>query len=115
MTNLVFEKLASGFLLGGGIEPDESLEVAAKRELLEETEYNCDELHLLTSFDHQLEGWSPYKLSVFWGIYDGKQSLQCHEGQDLRFVERQHAPQYDISTKLLSLWDQALKDAKYLL
>ena len=100
---------------GGGIELGESAEVAAQRELLEETEYDCDELHFLTSFEQQIEGWSPYKLSVFWGIYDGKQSVQCHEGQDLRFVKRQHAPQYKISTKLLYLWDQALKDAKSLL
>ena len=97
---------------GGAVEPGETLEAAAKRELREETGYCCHQLHWLTSFEDQVEGWPPYTLSIFLGFYDGVQPVHCHEGQDLRFVERQQASQYDIPLPLLPLWDQALKEAK---
>jgi len=97
---------------GGGVESGETLEMAAKRELCEETEYFCSEIHWLISFEDQVKGWPPYTLSIFWGIYDGNQSVQCHEGQDLQFVKRQDAPAYDIPPQLLPLWDHAIEAAK---
>jgi len=97
---------------GGGVEAGETLEMAAKREFLEETDYDCHELYWLTSFKDQVAGWPPYTLSVFWGIYDGVQPVCCHEGQELKFVKRQHASQYDIPPRLLPLWDHAIESAK---
>jgi ADP-ribose pyrophosphatase YjhB (NUDIX family) len=97
---------------GGAVESCETLEMAAKRELREETDYDCHEIYWLTSFEDQVIGWPSYTLSVFWGPYDGVQPVHCHEGQDLRFVRRQQVSQYDIPSRLLPLWDQALKKAK---
>ena len=97
---------------GGGVESGETLEMAAKREFFEETDYDCHCLHWLTSFENKVEGWPPYTLSFFWQIYDGVQSFHCYEGQDLQFVKRQQASQYDIPLQLLPLWDQILKEAK---
>jgi 8-oxo-dGTP pyrophosphatase MutT (NUDIX family) len=98
---------------GGAVEPGESLEAAAKREMFEETEYSCDQLFWLKTFDDHVDGWPPYSLTVFWGIYDGQQALHCHEGQELKFVKRELASEYGVPVQLILLWDQAL--AKYIL
>ena len=96
---------------GGGLEEYESLFECAYREFFEETTYRCSELHWLSSFEDEVEGWPKYQLNIFWGIYDGKQSFCCKEGQDLKFVLRQNAEDYEVPEYLIRFWDLALEAA----
>ena len=96
---------------GGGLEENESLFECAYREFFEETTYRCSELHWLSSFEDEVEGWPKYQLNIFWGIYDGKQSFCCKEGQDLKFVLRQNAEDYEVPEYLIRFWDLALEAA----
>ena len=93
---------------GGRCECGEEIETCAQRELLEETDYACRELHWLTSFENKQEGWPPQLLTMFWALYDGIQPVQCHEGQALEFIPRAQAHAYAIPKYLLELWDLAL-------
>jgi len=93
---------------GGHAEPGETIEMCARREFLEETDYNCLDLQWLTEFEDHVEGWSPYQLTVFWTYYDGIQPIRCHEGQALRFVERYLARSYRIPSYLIEIWDLAI-------
>ena len=96
-------------LPGGHCERGESLEAGARRELCEETNYECGELHSLVSFeDHDDKTCPPYFLVVFWAPYDGRQLLQCREGQAIRFVPRKDADAYPIPGHLFSVWDAAI-------
>ena len=97
---------------GGHAEPDETMEMCARREFFEETDYNCSDLKWLTDFEDFVEGWPPYQLTVFWDCYDGVQQTCCNEGQDLEFIRREDARSYDIPQYLLNIWDMALYAAK---
>ena len=93
---------------GGHAEPNEDIKTCARREFLEETTYNCSNLQFLTEFEDHVKGWPPYILTVFLAHYDGIQQLQCLEGQDLKFINRNKANLYDIPKYLLTVWDMAL-------
>lgn len=93
---------------GGHAELDEDMKTCARRELLEETAYDCSNLQFLAEFEDHVKGWPPYMLTIFWAYYDGIQQLQCMEGQDLKFIKRDQADSYDIPIYLLTLWDKAL-------
>lgn len=96
---------------GGHAESGESMLDCARRELREETEYDATDLRFLLSLDDTVEGWPPYQLTFFWCWYDGIQSVACHEGQALAFVERAAAENYPIPTYLINAWDAALAAA----
>ena len=96
---------------GGHVEPGESVLDCARREFREETEYDAPDLHFLLTVEDVVEGWPPYQLTVFWAYYDGKQSVVCHEGQQLAFIARTAATNYSISALLLEAWDAALATA----
>ncbi len=96
---------------GGHAEMGESMLDCARRELREETEYDAPDLQFLLSFDHIVEGWPEYQLTIFWCWYDEIQPVACHEGQALVFVERSMAANYAIPTNLLNAWDAALAAA----
>lgn len=67
---------------GGHCKPGESIVACAHREFEEETAYRLADLHVLAEIvDDQAEGFSPYKLTVFWASYDGVQRIECREGQ----------------------------------
>ena len=94
---------------GGHREPGETIEACARREFLEETEYQCDELNWLDSFQiNQDSEWPALKLTMFWARYDGVQPVRCLEGQALEFVERNLAPSYLIPSQHIQAWDLAL-------
>ena len=94
---------------GGHCEANEPIEICARRELREETGYDCKELNLLCSFiDDNVEGQPAYPLTAFWARYDGVQSIEAHEGQAMEFVERERASSYEIPQYLIGLWDQAI-------
>ena len=97
---------------GGHAEPGETIEMCAQREFLEETDYNCSNLHWLTDFEDSVEGWPPYQLTVFWACYDGVQRIHCNEGQALKFIRRDDASSYNIPLYLMNIWDMALRAAK---
>lgn len=91
---------------GGHCEPDETIEACARREFREETDYHCDDLHWLSSFEN--EAVAGCHCTMFWGLYDGRQPVRCREGQALKFVTRDEASCYPIPGYLRDLWDLAL-------
>ena len=97
---------------GGHAEPDETIEMCARREFLEETDYNCSSLQWLTDMQDAVEGWPPYQLTIFWDCYDGVQETCCNEGQSLEFKRREEANSYNIPLYLMNIWDMAIHAAK---
>lgn len=96
---------------GGHAEPGESILECARRELCEETAYDAADLHYLMSYDRSVKGWPAYQLTIFWSRYDEVQSVVCHEGQALAFIQRTMAANYPIPKHLLNAWDAALAAA----
>ena len=96
---------------GGHAEPGESISDCARRELHEETGYDASDIRFLTSYDDTVEGWPVYQLTMFWCRYDGVQSITCHEGQGLAFIERSAAARYPIPVPIIKAWDAALAAA----
>lgn len=76
-------------VLGGRKEDeDQNLTSAAARELKEETDYEISEsnLRFLTRDDYITEKGVPVERTIFWAMYDGKQQINCLEGQEIRFI-----------------------------
>ena len=96
---------------GGHAESGESMLDCARRELREETGYDGSDLRFLLSFDDTVEGWPAYRLTIFWCWYDGIQSIACHEGQALAFIERSTAANYPIPAYVINAWGAALAAA----
>ena len=86
----------------------------ARREFAEETAYHCRDLHFLVSFQDEVEGYC-YQLNIFWTLYDGQQSIECLEGQELKFVNREQASDYLKIDYLIKYWDVALEQMKTLI
>ena len=93
---------------GGHSESGESMICCAKRELLEETGYECSDERFLVSFEDHVDGWPAYTLTIFWCVYDGIQTVTCREGQALAFVERSKAENFPIPPYVINAWDAAL-------
>lgn len=75
----------------GGVseETDTSLTAAGRRELLEETGYEIGDRHLnfLCRDTYVNERNETVTRTIFWSWYDGKQTIHCFEGQEIRFVK----------------------------
>ena len=94
---------------GGHLDNGETAEQGARRELLEETGYICDELAWLTTLELPQQGnWSAYRLALFWTRYDGVQPVHCLEGQALEFMSRDMAQAFQVPVHLVKIWDQAI-------
>jgi len=93
---------------GGHAERCETMADCARRELREETEYNDDALHFLMSRERTSEDGITSQISYFWCLYDEIQSIVCHEGQALAFIQRSAAPNYSMPLHLLQMWDMAI-------
>ena len=88
---------------GGVIDPGETPEDGARREVLEETEYRCGPLTLAHERVLQRpEGWSERQF-YFIGRYDGVQQIVCHEGQELRFLDPATLPGLKTSPDLAGI------------
>ena len=91
---------------GGHGEKGESPEECARREFFEETAYRLGELHVLGSFiDYSILN-RPYRLNMFWSMYDGAQQVRCMEGQGMQFVARERAQ--NVPGFLTFMWDAAI-------
>jgi 8-oxo-dGTP diphosphatase len=94
---------------GGHLEADETPEEGAVREFQEETNYLCAELRPVIRLSHPLEGIAENQEVVFfWEQYDGRQRIECHEGQALRFVFREDVESLPHRNYLTRVWDLAL-------
>lgn len=93
---------------GGHAEPGESMLECARRELREETEYDCADLQFLMSFNATVETEPAHQLAIFWCWYDGAQPVTCHEGQALAFIGRSDVTNYPIPAFVIEIWDAAL-------
>ena len=97
---------------GGHCEAQEELAVCARREFLEETGYDCAQLHWLASVMHRTgDTGRLYQLNFFWDRYDGIQPVSCFEGQEIRFVGRQEVVGLAIEGYVTGVWDGALEAA----
>jgi ADP-ribose pyrophosphatase YjhB (NUDIX family) len=93
---------------GGHADPGESMSDCARRELREETEYDALDLRFLMAVDRNYEDGAAYRVTYFWCWYDEVQSVVCHEGQALAFVDRSAAASYPIPIHIFEGWDAAL-------
>ena len=96
---------------GGHADSGESMPDCARRELREETEYDASDLRFLVSLDRTYEDGAAFRVTNFWCWYDEVQSFVCHEGQELAFVKRSAAPNYQMPAFLLDIWDAAVTAA----
>lgn len=99
---------------GGHCDPGEAAEACARREMFEETNYYCDDLHFLTILqDDPGHGWRPYRLHVFFALFDQLQKIECHEGQALEFVTLERARSFACPAFVRPVWNQALEAARW--
>ena len=94
---------------GGHSHPSETAAHAAVREFEEETCYRCANPRPLAEY-HATELGYPedYRMSFFWDEYDGRQKIECREGQAVRFVSRNEAEGIPRRDYLTRVWDLAL-------
>ena len=90
-------------------EPSESPEGCARREMTEETGYQCARLEPLVVMEDRDDTRADYLLTIFLARYDGKQILKCLEGQALEFITRDEAASYRMPPFILNVWDRTLK------
>lgn len=78
--------------VGGGVEPGESDEEGARRELFEETGYRVGALALGGRTQIRLPDGSERVVTLFYAPYDGLQPIGCYEGERIEFVDPAHLP-----------------------
>jgi 8-oxo-dGTP diphosphatase len=70
----------------GNLEPGDTVEAGAIRELAEETGYRMADPKPLPIIEGLLPNGQLVTRHVFWDIYDGVQSIQVFEGQAMQFI-----------------------------
>jgi 8-oxo-dGTP diphosphatase len=88
---------------GGVIDPGETPEDGARRELLEETGYRAG--RLLHAYERVLDRTEAFaeRQHYYVGRYDGVQTVVCYEGQELRFQDRAVLPTLKTSPDLAGI------------
>jgi 8-oxo-dGTP pyrophosphatase MutT (NUDIX family) len=94
---------------GGHIEPGETSDEAATREFEEETRYRCARVRPLVRLEGRELGYEKnFQLIFFWEYYDGRQRIECREGQALQFIPRAQADNLPRRDYLTRVWDLGL-------
>ena len=94
---------------GGHLEPGESPQTGAAREVEEETCYRSANPRLLADYHGRDLGYDgDFRMIFFWDEYDGVQRIECREGQAARFVSRAEADALPRRDYLTRIWDLAL-------
>ena len=96
---------------GGGQDPGESLEQAARREILEETAYTLGEVRLAHERDLDRGHGFVEHQAYFLARYDGRQPLECHEGQRLEFIDPERLDSLRLTPDLGSILRRVLHSA----
>lgn len=98
---------------GGRCRSGETDEDCARRELLEETGYQCGPLLLVGNFvDDFGPRWPRAAVTVYCARYDGRQDVRCLEGRAMIFVERSRAIELNMIDPLVDLWDRAIESLR---
>lgn len=71
----------------GSVEDNEDFELAARRELKEETGYTPEILYPLVEEDYVRTDGETVRRHIFWTMYDNKQEIQCNEGLEMKFLK----------------------------
>jgi 8-oxo-dGTP diphosphatase len=94
---------------GGHLEPGETPIEGAVREFEEETCYRCAELVLVADLSARQLGYpGDFRMVFFRASFDGRQRIECREGQALRFVGRAEIEALPRRDYLTRIWDLAL-------
>jgi 8-oxo-dGTP diphosphatase len=80
----------------GSLEPGETLEAGAVRELAEETGYLMRDPKPLAVYEGFLPDGTPLRRHVFWDVYDGAQQIHVFEGRAMEFVRLDEIPLRDL-------------------
>ena len=92
---------------GGHLDLNEERESGARREFAEETNYICGKLRYLCQGEIDMRGKQTL-VSLFWEVYDSVQAIECYEGQEMRFIERDKSQEYNIPAHIMPWWDRAI-------
>ena len=92
---------------GGGLEPGEDAEQAARREFWEETGCRLRNVSFLRSDRVTLLDGTLHSRTFFWSTYDGVQTPECREGQALEFMNVDRALRLRLSPGLADLLPRA--------
>ena len=101
---------ASGLLVfpGGHLDQNESLIDCAKREFLEETGYQCENLKYLLSIEDNFIYKEIKTLHIYYESYDFKKEYTCLEGVSLDFFSKEKAKELKMPFYLIHIWDLAI-------
>jgi len=94
---------------GGHADTGETPDRAAAREFEEETCYRCSSPRPLAEFHANELGYpGDFRMLFFWDRYDGRQRIECREGQAMQFILRAEAERLPRRDYLTRVWDLAL-------